>query len=410
MRFQFIYPKWPKLPGQNPFDLPPLGVIQAAASVPAGVDVAVTNENVEPVDFDGACDLVGISIMLTCQAPRAYEIADEFRRRGTPVVMGGLHVALCPDEAAGHADAIVVGEGEELIPRMVEDFLQGRMARVYRRESGFADITKLPNPRRDLHDKKRLYTYKGWELVDLVETSRGCRYNCYPCCTPYLGGRVHRTRPHGHVLSDLSGCSDLVFIVDNSLEQDVEYQKSLFRAMADAGKRWISHPITPEPEVLDLARKSGCWWVYHAIYTISDKIRDRVKMFHDYGIAVEGTILLGLKDHTEDFIKRFVDFLLTIELDLAEFTVLTPFPHTQVYDELEAEGRIFDRDWRNYNASTVVYRPWSISADKLQELYFQAWELFYKEESQNARMGKLFWNVAKESARRRKELGETKRG
>ncbi len=410
MRFQFIYPKWPKLPGQNPFDLPPLGVIQAAASVPAGVDVAVTNENVEPVDFEGAYDLVGISIMLTCQAPRAYEIADTFRARGKKVVMGGLHVALCPDEAAQHADAVVVGEGEELIPRLVKDFQEGQMASVYRRSQGFADISKLPNPRRALHDKKRLYTYKGWELVDLVETSRGCRYNCYPCCTPYLGGRVHRTRPIDHVLSDLRSCSDLVFIVDNSLEQDVEYQKNLFRAMAGEGKRWISHPITPEPEVLDLAQKSGCWWVYHAIYTISDKIRDRVKMFHDYGIAVEGTILLGLKDHTEDFIKRFVDFLLTIELDLAEFTVLTPFPHTQVYEELEAEGRIIDRDWRNYNASTVVYRPWAISPDKLQELYFQAWDLFYREQSQNARMGKLFWNVAKESAKRRKELGDTKRG
>jgi radical SAM superfamily enzyme YgiQ (UPF0313 family) len=410
MRFQLIYPKWPKLPGQNPFDLPPLGVIQAAASVPAGIDVAVTNENVEAVDFDGAYDLVGISIMLTCQAPRAYEIADEFRRRGKPVVMGGLHVALCPDEAALHADAVVVGEGEELIPRMIADFQDGRMAREYRRTEGLADISRLPNPRRDLHDKKRLYTYKGWELVDLVETSRGCRYNCYPCCTPYLGGRIHRTRPIEHVLSDLRSCSDLVFIVDNSLEQDVEYQKNLFRAMIGEGKRWISHPITPEPEVLDLAQKSGCWWVYHAIYTISDKIRDRVKMFHDYGIAVEGTILLGLKDHTEDFIKRFVDFLLTIELDLAEFTVLTPFPHTQVYDELETEGRIIDRDWRNYNASTVVYRPWAVSPEKLQELYFQAWDVFYKEQSQNARMGKLFWNVAKESAKRRKELGETKRG
>jgi len=406
MKFQFIYPQWPKLPGQTPFNLPPLGVIQAAACVPDHVDVVVRNENVEPVDFDGDYDLVGISIMLTCQSTRAYELAAQFRARGTPVVLGGLHVALCPDEAADHADAIVVGEGEGLIERMVEDFERGALAARYARTEAFADIMKVPNPRRDLHDKMKLYNYKGWELVDLVETSRGCTFNCYPCCTPYLGGRVHRIRPIEKVLADMETCSDLLFIVDNSLEQNREYQKSLFKAMAGMHKRWVSHPITPDPEILRLARDAGCWYVYHAIYSISDKIRDRIKMFHDHGIAVEGTILLGLDDHTEDFIRRFLDFLLDIELDLAEFTVLTPFPRTRVYDDLDAEGRILDRDWSHYNAGTVVYQPRQMSPEVLQELYNEAWTSFYREEPQHIKMSKLFWTVAKESLKRRKGLVE----
>ena len=404
MRFQFIYPEWPKLHGQIPFNLPPLGVIQAAACVPGDVDVVVRNENVESVDFEGSYDLIGISIMLTCQAPRAYELARLFREKGVTVVLGGLHVALCPDEAAEHADAVVVGEGEGLIEMMVEDFRRERLQPRYQRAEGFADITSLPDPRRDLHDKKRLYTYKGWELVDLVETSRGCRYNCYPCCTPFLGGRVHRKRPIDHTLRDMEGCSDLLFVVDNSLEQDEEYQKELFRAMAGLDKYWVSHPISPKPEVLKLAREAGCWYQYHAVYTISDKIKDRIKMFHDHGIAVEGTILLGLDDHTEDFILRFIDFLLEIDLDLAEFTVLTPFPHTQVYADMEAEGRIIDRDWSHYNAGNVVFKPRQMTPDRLQELFHEAWSRFYADEPQHIMMSKLFWTVAKESLRRRKGL------
>jgi len=409
MRFLFIYPKWPKLEGQTPFNLPPLGIIQAAACVPDDIEVVVQNENVEDIDFTGDYDLIGISIMLTSQAPRAYELAAKFQDMGLKVVLGGVHVGLCPDESAKHADAIVVGEGEGLIEAMVDDFRHGRLKKVYKRSGYpniFPDINNLPNPRRDLHDKKRLYTYKGWELVDLVETSRGCRFDCYPCCVPYLSGRKHRTRPIEHVLADMDASSDLMFIVDNSLEQNVDYQKALFKAMAEHGngKKWVSHPISPTPEILKLAQKAGAWYVYHAVYTISDKIKERIQMYHDHGIAVEGTILLGMDHHTEDFIRRFIDFLLEINLDLAEFTILTPFPHTRVYNELESQGRIFDYDWNHYNAGTVVYKPTQMSPDTLQSLYLEAWDRFYADEPQHIKMSKLFWNVAKESMKRRKGL------
>ncbi len=404
MKLLLIYPAWPKLANQTPFTLPPLGVIQAAACVPPDVEVSVVDENVQAVDLDAEADIIGISIMLTCQAPRAYELADELRSRGRPVVLGGLHVALCPDEAASHADSIVVGEAEGLLDRLLVDFARGSLESSYQRE-GFADITALPNPRRDLHDKQTHYSYKGWELVYLVETSRGCRFNCYPCCTPYLGGRQHRIRPMDHVLSDLDACSDTLFIVDNSLEQNVAYEKDLFRAMAGMGKAWVSHPISCEPEVLRLAADAGCWYVYHAIYTISDKIRDRIRMYHDHGIGVEGTILLGMDDHDEDFIRRFIDFLLTIDLDLAEFTILTPFPQTRVYAELEAEGRIIDRDWRHYNAGEVVFRPRNIDPERLAELYTEAWQTFHRETSQELRMSKLLLQrlrAGRGSTRRRK--------
>ncbi|MFC1888481.1 B12-binding domain-containing radical SAM protein [Thermodesulfobacteriota bacterium] len=400
MRFNLIYPTWRKLEGQTRFNLPPLGVLQTAAGLPDWVDAKVTDENVQPIDFDGDDDIIGISMMLTCQTPRGYEIAREFMARGKTVVLGGLAVALHEEEAAQHADVIVVGESEELIERVVTDYAEGRLKKVYRNK-GFPEIASVPNPRRDLLDKHRHYTYKGWELVDLVETSRGCRFNCAPCCTPFLGGREHRIRPLDRVLKDMEDCSDLLFIVDNSLEQNVEYQKTLFRAMAGMGKRWVSHPITPDPEVLKLAREAGCWYVYHAIYTISDKIRDRIKMFHDHGIGVEGTILLGLDDHSEDFTRRFIEFLLSIDLDLAEFTVLTPFPHTEFWNQLKDEDRIIDNDWSHYNAGTVVFKPRLMKPETLQELFQEAWETFYQEESQSLKMTKLLLDVLKTNRRSR---------
>ena len=406
MKFHIIAPSWPKLEGQTEFNLPSLGPIQAAACVPEDVEVCVTNENVQDIDFDGDYDLVGLSVLLTCQAPRAYEIARQFRERGIPVVLGGLHPSLEPEEAAQHADAVVIGEGEGLIEQMIKDFKQGRMKKTYCRE-GFPDIVGLPHPRRDLYDKAAHYSYKGLEMVDLVQTSRGCRFNCYPCCVPYLGGRQHRIRPWSQVAQDIDSCSKLIFIVDNSIEQNKEYEEELFRNLVGSGKRWISHPITPEPKYLKLAAESGCWYVYHAIFNISDKIKERVKMYHDHGIGVEGTILFGLDHHDEDFIKRMIDFLMTIDLDLAEFTVLTPFPHTQVYEQLEAEGRIIDRDWSRYNAGTVVYQPRLIEPDRLQELYHEAWETFYGQDTQSWRMSRLFMKVIKDMdlpGRRRRRM------
>jgi radical SAM superfamily enzyme YgiQ (UPF0313 family) len=196
MKVLFLHPRWPKIPEQTEFNLPPLGMIQAAASVPDGVEVAVLNENVEPVDLETDADLIALSTLLSCQAPRGYELAREFRSRGKTVIMGGLHATLCPEEAAGHVDALCLGEGEGLVEEMIRDFQAGRLQKIYRRpQAKFPDIRHLPNPRRDLCRKKELYSYKGWELPDLVQTSRGCRFNCPPCCVSFLGGRKWITHP-----------------------------------------------------------------------------------------------------------------------------------------------------------------------------------------------------------------------
>jgi radical SAM superfamily enzyme YgiQ (UPF0313 family) len=184
-----------------------------------------------------------------------------------------------------------------------------------------------------------------------------------------------------------------LFIVDNSLAQDKDWEMGLFKEMIPLKKKWCCHPIENDDQVLDLAAQAGAWFVYQAIFDSSDFIRERVKRYHDYGIGVEGSILLGLDYHTEDYIKRLVDFLLEIELDMAEFTVLTPFPHTRTFDDLHREGRITSYDWSCYTCGKVVFQPKLMTPEALQEMYHYAWDKFYEEEPQNYKMFKLLKRV-----------------
>jgi radical SAM superfamily enzyme YgiQ (UPF0313 family) len=395
IKFKLIYPRWPKLQNQTEFHLPPHGPVVFAAALPDDVVVDFVDENLEAVDFEDPVDFVGISMMLTIQVKRGWEIADTYRRRGVPVIFGGIATMLHAEETQAHADAVFLGEAEGRMERVFNDFKQNELRRIYDFLDDRPPIEIVGTARRDIL-KRTLYNYKGVQMVDLVHASRGCRFHCYPCAVAYLGGRDFRPRPIATVVSELASIdNNRLFLVDNSLAQDTRWEKDLFTAMIPLKKNWCSHPIEDKPEVLELAARAGAWYVYQAVFDTSDYIRERIKRYHDYGIAVEGTILLGLDDHTEDFIKRLIDFLLEIELDLAEFTVLTPFPHTKAYDDLHGQGRILTYDWNAYSADRVVYRPKHMSPERLQELYQYAWDAFYREESQEIKMFKLFKEVVR---------------
>ena len=394
LKYKLIYPRWNKLPGQTTFNLPPHGPVVHAATLPEYVDVTFTDENVEEIDFDEECDLVGISMMLTTQVKRGWAIADEYRRRGKKVIFGGISSMLHAEETMLHADSVFLGESEGRMEEVLDDFKHNRLKPVYNYMGRQPDIALVGPARRDLY-KRDLYNHKGVPMVDLFHASRGCRFSCYPCAVSYLGGRCFRPRPIDKTIADLATIdNNRLFIVDNSLAQNKEWELELFKEMIPLKKKWISHTIEDDPKVLDLAAQAGAWYVYQAVYDTSDYIRERVKRYHDYGIGVEGTILLGLDNQTEDDILRLIDFLLEIDLDLAEFTVLAPFPHTKAYDDLLRQGRIFDHDWDHYNAGQVVYHPKHMTAQRLQELYNYAWETFYKDESQESKMFRLFCNVA----------------
>ncbi|NLN59274.1 MAG: radical SAM protein [Deltaproteobacteria bacterium] len=394
MKFKLIYPKWRKLLRQTEFHLPPHGPVVFAATIPPEWDVEFTDENVETLELDDSPDFVGISMMLTSQVKRGWEIADHYRRRGIKVMFGGIATMLHAEETMAHADTVFLGEAEGRMEAVFEDFRHGRLKPKYDYMTDFPADDLIGTARRSIL-KRDLYNYKGVQMVDLVHASRGCRFNCYPCCVSFLGGRKFRPRPYDRVIEEMAAIdNNRLFIVDNSLAQNKAWEMGLFREMIPLKKKWCCHPIEDDDKVLDLAAQAGAWYVYQAIYDTSERIRNRIRRYKDHGIAVEGTILLGLDGQTENDILRLVDFLLEVELDLAEFTILTPFPHTRTFDDYQREGRIFSYDWNDYTADRVVFQPDKISPERLQELYHYAWDTFYEEEPQSYKMFKLLQKVA----------------
>lgn len=380
---------------QTEFHLPPHGPVVFAASLPSDIEIDFIDENLQVIDFDDPVDLVGISMMLTLQVRRGWEIADIYRKKGIAVIFGGIATMLHAEETMAHADSVFIGESEGKMDKVFADFKMKQLKPVYNYLNDRPPIEIVGTANRGILTKD-LYNYKGIQMVDLVHASRGCRFHCYPCAVAYLGGKEFRPRPIDKVVEEISSIdNNRLFLVDNSLAQDTAWELDLFREMIPLKKKWCSHPIEDNPKVLELAAQAGAWYVYQAVFDTSDYIRERIKRYHEYGIGVEGTVLLGLDHHTEDYIKRLIDFLLEIELDLAEFTVLTPFPHTKAYDDLKRQDRILSYDWNAYSADRVVFQPKHMTPERLQELLRYAWDRFYQDEPQEIKMFNLFQQVVR---------------
>ena len=247
MIFRLIYPKWPKLKRQTEFHLPPHGPVVFAATIPDDVDVEFIDENLEDIDFDNDVDFVGISMMLTLQIKRGWEIADIYHSKGVKVIFGGIATMLHVEETLSHADAVFLGEAEGRMERVFSDFANGTLQKIYDYFDDPPPIDIVGNARRDIL-KADLYNYKGVQMVDPVHASRGCRYHCYPCAVAYLGGQKFRPRPIEKAIADMQAIeNNRLFIVDNSLAKDTEWEKSLFKAMVNLKKKWCSHPIEDNP-------------------------------------------------------------------------------------------------------------------------------------------------------------------
>jgi len=366
-----------------------LSLTTVAALTPRNHDVAICDENVQPLDFDTPCDVVGVTFM-TALAPRAYEIADEFRRRGKIVVAGGFHSTFRPEEAAEHFDAVVIGEAEGLWPRVLDDIEHGRPARFYRAAEP-PDLAATPVPRREL----TAAASRHYVTTHAVQTGRGCRHGCKFCSITAFARGTHRSRPLEHVLEELESIPRNFMFVDDNIIGDPEYAKQLFRAMAPMKKRWISQcslKIADDPELLELARAAGCRGLFVGIETISQENLDAVnKGFNDQhgyfqriaaiqakGIGVQAGIIVGLDGDDPTVFQRTLRFLEKAHVNALQLAILTPQPGTPLYDEFERAGRITDRDWSRYDFRHVVMRPARMTARQLQDGADWLYRQFYR--------------------------------
>jgi radical SAM superfamily enzyme YgiQ (UPF0313 family) len=395
MKLQLVYPSWPKLKKQTEFHLPPHGPVVFAATVPDDIELTFVDENVQNFQLDETADMLGLSVLLTCQLPRAFEIADHARKRGIPVLFGGIATMLHSQEVMEHADSVFLGESEGRMEQVFEDFRHNRLQKVYDYMNNFPPIETVKTARRDIL-KRDFYNYRGTQMLDLVHASRGCKFNCFPCCSGFLGGKQFRPRPVKQVIKEMESIpNNRLFIVDNSLAYDKEWLIELFTAMKPLNKKWVSHPLMDDDKVLKLAADAGCWYVYQAVVDTSDVIKNRIQRLHDNGIGVEGTILLGTDDHDETAIRKLVEFLTQIKLDMAEFTILTPFPKSPIREKFEKQGRILSNKWLDYTCGKAVFQPKHLSCEKLEELYNWAWDSFYEDSGLQTKMGELFFKVIK---------------
>jgi len=375
------------------FRMPCLGLLKVAALTPPDWEVTIIDEKVEPLPPNLEADLVGITTMTTT-VERGYEIADLYRRRGTKVVMGGMHASSLPDEALQHCDSVVVGEAEVLWPQLLADFGRRSIQPVYRHQDGYPSLQGLPRPNWEI------YRQKPYLPVHFVETTRGCPIDCEFCAvTSAFGGR-YRSRPQDEVLAELRDLrhfegfftlKNCVFFVDDNIISNRVYAREFLARIADFKLNWFAQAsmnIANDPQILDLCRKSGCFGLFLGFETLSpealasigkrvnrpERYLEVVQKIHDHGIGIDGSFVFGLDSDDAGVFERTVDFVRKAKLEVAYFSILTPYPGTRLHRRLAAEGRLLSERWSLYDGSHVVYRPKALTSEALLSGYHQAFK------------------------------------
>lgn len=375
---------------------PPLNLGIVAACTPRGHQVEIGDEHISEVDLQADADLVGITVM-TAFAPRAYQLAEAFRKRGIPVVLGGMHPSALPEEARAYADSIVIGEAEKIWAQLIKDAENGKLKPYYRSEH-YPSLEGAPIPRRDFWRASDYY------LPQTVQTTRGCPFSCDFCAVSNFFGKTYRLRPVSEVIQEVRGLpGKIIVFVDDNIVGNPRYAKELFTQLIPLKKYWISQGslnMAGDEELLSLAAKSGCLGMFIGLESLSPEclksvgknvnlvnMKEAIKKIKKYGIAIEGAFVFGFDHDEESVFERTLNFAEDLRLEGAQFGVLTPFPGTRLYQTLEKANRIIDRDWSKYTVNRVVYQPLLMSAQRLQEGLDWAWQNFFSYRSILKRLG-----------------------
>ena len=364
--------------------LPPMGLGVLASRTPEHFEFQIVDENVESIDFETPADLVAVTAN-TVQAPRAYQIIQKFRSRGIRTVIGGIHPSVCPDEAGLFADSVVVGEADDLWPTVLFDFERGALKKRYL----MTDYPSLAG--QPLVDRSH---FSSKYVVHSVQTSRGCPCDCNFCSVTRFNGTRYRFRPVDEVLEDIAGIKEnRLFIADDSIvglgRRGIDHARDLFSGLKGMKKSWGAQAcitIAEHDDLLRAAADSGANTLYIGFESVDaealrsmekgvnlrPKVRgfkDAIKRIHNHGIGVIGGFILGSDADTRDVFKRTADFIRETEIDGCQFTIMTPFPGTRLFDAMREQGRLiysdFPGDWARYNAYELVVRPKNMTIHEL---------------------------------------------
>jgi len=407
MKVSFVYPRFTKflesrkdLDGDllnyflGNFTTPPsLGIPIMAALTPESIEVELIDDNAgDVVDYATDTDLVAINCF-TPQATRAFEIADGFRQHGRQVIMGGFFPSMMPDECLKHADSVGVGEVEPVWEAILADARQGRLKRKYIGGCRF-DLAKLPIPKREIFYNKASY---DWD-EDLVQISRGCTYACSMCVIPaHMGSRI-RFRPVEHVVREIKTLKhENVYLADDSLfftqRQVQDYARELFTALTPLNKKYFvssTLSLNIDASFLDLVAKAGVRNFYCTMNVDPISVKalqgdkkarqvliDLVKTLEDRNIRFFGSCAMGRDWDDTSIADRILSLFVEANIHTSEFFIFTPYPGAPLWERLERQDRIIDRDWRHYNGAHVVYRPQTMTPDELNAQFLKVWNGFF---------------------------------
>ncbi|MBN1524308.1 MAG: B12-binding domain-containing radical SAM protein [Spirochaetales bacterium] len=375
----------PSIRFQKALRIPNITLSLLATLTPPEHRVNTIEEEIEDIDFDTDCDLVGISCA-TSNALRAYSVADEFRRRGKRVVLGGIHPTVLPQEAITHADAVVVGEAEEIWPVLLNDAKENRLKPMYTGTlanlESFPVVTARPNQK------------KGFVNVMPILTTKGCPYNCDFCSVGVINGNKIRHIPISRVVETIKASSSNIFLfLDDNIIARKSYARELFTALIPLNIKWVgqaSISFADDVELMALAKKAGCYCLFFGLESVSpaafegmhklksaEKSADAIAKIRDMGIAFHASVIFGFDTDDDSIFDLTLEFLMKTKIHSTTFNVLTPYPGTVLFDQMERDNRILTKNWNLYDHSTVVFQPKLMSPERLMEQYLTTKKEFY---------------------------------
>ena len=373
--------------------VPNLALPILAGLSPTDVEISFTDDLLTPIRLDKnlkEVDLVGITV-LTKTALRAYDIADAYRKKGIPVVFGGIHPTAVPKEAKEHADSVVLGEAEEVWPHLVEDARVGNLKPFYRQE-GYTDLSRMPMPRRDILPRK------GYLPLDVVQVSRGCPFQCEFCTVQKFFGETHRLRPVSEVVEEVRRLPHhWMMFNDDNIIGNPSYSKELLKALVPVKKKWFGQASLSglgKSENVELLAKSGCVSLFIGFESLSKKnlvashkpqndpseYKEIIESLHRFGIAISGAFIFGFDEDDPSVFEDTVSFAVQTKLFSAVFMILTPYPETAFYHRVKNEGRLVQDQWwllEKPEDSAPHFLPMKMSAEALREGWKKAWREFY---------------------------------
>ncbi|MDP2668474.1 MAG: radical SAM protein [bacterium] len=393
MRIVLLMPQSARYGKEGAFDqrlrYAPITLTTLAALIPPELDASVRCIDEWAEDFDPNtidADIVGITV-ITGNAPKAYRYSRILRERGIAVVLGGIHITLCPEEAEQHADAIVYGYAEESWPELLRDFAAGKLKKRY--DAQPTTLDGYPRPRRDLLKKEKYTT------MNVVQATRGCIYRCVFCVVPSAWPQQYQRNPED-VAAEVSELPGKTFIlIDLSPSSDQEYFGRLADAFAPLNKYWGGLSmlnITDNPKLMKRLERSGCRGLLLGIESQNpatlkaigkswqkpDDNLWRIRMMHDHGIAINGCFVFGIDGDSERVFDETLEFVFKASIDLPRFAIATPFPRTPLYRMLDRENRIISKNWEWYDGQHVVFQPKNITPKQLYEGTKRVWHEAYK--------------------------------